>query len=314
MIVDLKNTTTATLVKEMDRLREAGGVVALGRVLTLIVATEDQHVDAAIEAANAASREHPCRVIVYAAGDPHAETQLHAQIRVGGDAGASDVVVLYGRGANAEESESLVNALLLPDAPIVVWWTHHVPEIPAEAPLGRIAQRRIVDSSTGPDVVETLRGVRRGYHAGDTDLSWTRLTGWRIQLAAIFDDVHAGSVRSVTVDGAVDSSSTILLAAWLTQRMQVPVTMARTSAGQGIRSVRFVRDEGDIVLARPTDVAVASLYQQGRPVQRISLPRRSPQDCLTEELRRMGPDDVFGEVLNEGLPRTDLKVVQPSER
>ncbi|MGO1181963.1 MAG: glucose-6-phosphate dehydrogenase assembly protein OpcA [Micrococcaceae bacterium] len=314
MIVDLQNTTTATLVKEMDRLREAGGVVALGRVLTLIVSTDAQHAESAIEAANAASREHPCRVIVYAAGDPEAETTLDAQIRVGGDAGASDVVVLYGNGANATESESLVSALLLPDAPIVVWWTHRLPENPAASPLGRIAHRRIVDTSVESDVVQALRTLREGYSAGDTDLAWTRLSGWRIQLAAIFDDVDARTVRSVTVDGAVDSSSTILLAAWLTYRLQVPVTMARTPAGQGIRSVRFVRSDGDIVLARPAGHAVASLYQQSRPVQRISLPRRSAQDCLTEELRRMGPDDIFGEVLKRGLPRTDLKVVAPSER
>ncbi|WFP15301.1 glucose-6-phosphate dehydrogenase assembly protein OpcA [Citricoccus muralis] len=313
MLVDLQNTTTATLVKEMDRLREVGGVVALGRVLTLIVSTDADRAESVIQAANAASREHPCRVIVYAAGDPNAVTTLDAQIRVGGDAGASDVVVLYGHGANATESESLVSALLLPDAPIVVWWTHQIPEEPAASPLGRIAHRRIMDTSVGHDVVGSLRKLRKGYSAGDTDLAWTRLTGWRIQLAAIFDDVDASTVRSVTVEGAVDSASTILLAAWLTYRFQVPVTMARTP-GQGIRSVRFVRAEGDIVLARPAGQAVASLYQQNRPVQRISLPRRSAQDCLTEELRRMGPDDIFGEVLQCGLPRTDLKVVAPSER
>ncbi|MCE3294081.1 MAG: oxppcycle protein, partial [Arthrobacter sp.] len=33
------------------------------------------------------------------------------------------------------------------------------------------------------------------------------------------------------------------------------------------------------------------------PAQRISLPRRSLRDCLAEELRRLDPDEVFGEVI-----------------
>ena len=47
-----------------------------------------------IAAANAASFEHPCRVIVVARGAKRASPRLDAQIRVGGDAGASEVVVL----------------------------------------------------------------------------------------------------------------------------------------------------------------------------------------------------------------------------
>ncbi|MET3144156.1 UNVERIFIED_ORG: glucose-6-phosphate dehydrogenase assembly protein OpcA, partial [Arthrobacter sp. UYEF10] len=33
------------------------------------------------------------------------------------------------------------------------------------------------------------------------------------------------------------------------------------------------------------------------PAQRISLPRRSLKDCLAEELRRLDPDEVFGETV-----------------
>ena len=42
---------------------------------------------------------------------------------------------------------------------------------------------------------------------------------------------------------------------------------------------------------------VAELTQPGQPVQRIPLPRRSLSECLAEELRRLQPDPVFGEVL-----------------
>ncbi|QCU78116.1 OpcA protein [Citricoccus sp. SGAir0253] len=313
MIIDLKDTTTSRVAKEMNRLREAGGVVALGRVLTLIISTSGDYVEHSIRAANLASREHPCRIIVIAAGDPDAPTALDAQIRVGGDAGASDVVVLHGSGSNAVESESLIGALLLPDAPIVVWWPHDAPAVPADSSLGRIAHRRITDTATADVPRQALMRLRQTYRAGDTDLSWTRLTGWRIQLAAILDTLDPAEVRSVTVDGAEDSPSTLLLAAWLTRCLAVPVTMAHADAGRGMRSVRLRRDAGDIVLSRPVG-DIASLYQQGRPIQHIPLPRRSDQDCLAEELRRLDPDEVFGDVVTNGLPLTDLKAVLPSDR
>ena len=117
MIVDLPDTTTSKISKKIMALREQGGVIALGRVLTLVVVTRSGLEEEAIEAANEASREHPCRIIVLADAGASAPTRLDAQIRVGGDAGASEVILLRGYGELAEESESLVAALLLPDAP-----------------------------------------------------------------------------------------------------------------------------------------------------------------------------------------------------
>ena len=64
MIVDLPDTTTSQVSKTLVKIREEGGVVALGRVLTLVIATAPGDEEEAIEAANDASREHPMRVIV----------------------------------------------------------------------------------------------------------------------------------------------------------------------------------------------------------------------------------------------------------
>ena len=117
MIVDLPDTTTSKISKKIMALREQGGVIALGRVLTLVVVTKSGLEEEAIEAANEASREHPCRIIVLADAGAEAPNRLDAQIRVGGDAGASEVIVLRGYGELADESESLVAALLLPGRP-----------------------------------------------------------------------------------------------------------------------------------------------------------------------------------------------------
>ena len=41
MIVDLPDTTTSKVSKEIVAMREKGGVVTLGRVLTLVVDTDN---------------------------------------------------------------------------------------------------------------------------------------------------------------------------------------------------------------------------------------------------------------------------------
>ena len=66
MIIDLENTTISKVSKRIVQIREQGGVVTLGRVLTLVIETDFNGIEPAIQAANDASREHPCRIIVLA--------------------------------------------------------------------------------------------------------------------------------------------------------------------------------------------------------------------------------------------------------
>ncbi len=326
MIVDLPDTTTSKVSKMIMTLREQGGVTALGRVLTLVVVTTSGLEEEAIGAANDASREHPCRIIVLAGADARADAgvgavegadavahpgtaarsgtagsqaaghRLDAQIRVGGDAGASEVIVLRGYGRLAREDESLIAALLLPDAPIVAWWPHGVPENGRETSIGAIAHRRITDSANDPDPRAALERIHSTYRAGDTDLAWTRLTNWRIRLAAALDHIDPSTVLAAEVEGAPDSPSPLLMAAWLGAALDVPVAAIAGPVQTGLRSVRLILRSGEIRLKRPGHAA-AELAHPGQPAQRITLPRRSLRDCLAEELRRLDPDPVFGEVL-----------------
>jgi glucose-6-phosphate dehydrogenase assembly protein OpcA len=307
MIVDLPDTTTSAVSKALVHIREEGGAVALGRVLTLVIATPLGEEEEAIEAANDASREHPMRVIVLSHGtDPHEAARLDAQIRVGGDAGASEVIVLRAYGEVASDEEGLVTSLLLPDAPVVVWWPVEPPEHPADSALGRIAQRRITDAATSSNPVRALAALGENYHPGDTDFAWTRLTLWRAQLAAVLDQPPYESVTSVVVSGASDSPSTELLAAWLQLELDVPARLEISSAAShgssGIHGVRLERASGTISLERLVP-NVATLIQPEQPDHDVALPRRSLRDCLAEELRRLDPDDLFGEVVQRGVPQ-----------
>ena len=111
MIIDLPSTTTAAVNRKLVDLRDTGGAVALGRVLTLVIVTDEQGAEVAIEAANDASREHPCRVIVIVQGNRRGADRIDAQVRVGGDAGASEVIVLRLYGQLTAHADSVVTPM-----------------------------------------------------------------------------------------------------------------------------------------------------------------------------------------------------------
>jgi glucose-6-phosphate dehydrogenase assembly protein OpcA len=305
VIVDLPDSTISRVQKTLVKIREEGGAVALGRVLTLIISTRLGDEEEAIEAANDASREHPMRVIVVSTSTDvdDVDGRLDAQIRVGGDAGASEVILLRAYGETASDEEGLVTGLLLPDAPVVAWWPKTAPAVVSESPLGRIAQRRITDAASQSNPRQSIIDLARTYAPGDTDFAWTRLTLWRTQLAAVLDQPPYESVTEVGVSGAPDSPSTLLLAAWLRLQLQVPVDgelTTRATGSSGIQGVQLVRASGSIVLERSLD-DVATLTQPGQPTHDLALPRRSLRDCLAEELRRLDPDDLFGNVVRHGV-------------
>lgn len=305
MIVQMENTTTSAIGKRLDQLREENGVVALGRVLTLVVLAQAGHSETAIEAANFASHEHPCRIIVHVAHSANEETRLDGQLRLGGDAGASEVIILHGYGELAEPTETLFTALLLPDAPIVAWWPHDFPESPADSSIGRIAHRRITDSSRAKDPFKALAQLSSQYEPGDTDLAWTRITTWRIQLAAVFDQMKPSPVREVIVEGADTSPSVVLMGVWLAYALEAPATFVGKPKERGLDRVTLVTDEGEVELHRPGRT-VALLRQPGEPDQQIAMAARDLKSCLAEELRRLDADEVYGEIITNGLQTVTL--------
>lgn len=298
VIIDMPDTDTREVSKRLIQLREANGVVTMGRVLTLVVCTLDSsEAEGAIDAANDASREHPCRVIVLARGDRLAATRLDAQIRVGGDAGAAEVIVLRLQGELVAHESSVVVPFLLPDTPVVAWWPRGAPEFPSKDSVGRLATRRITDATFAPDPQDTIKKRRDSYAPGDTDLAWSRISYWRALLAAALDEAPFEAVESVTVSGLREEPALDMLAGWLAARLDCPVVRQI-----GELKVEMRRPTVTISISRPQHGRTATLTRTGEPDQRFALARRETRDCLAEELRHLDADDIYAEALT-GIER-----------
>ncbi|GEE02754.1 putative OxpP cycle protein OpcA [Gordonia spumicola] len=299
MIVDLPDTDTTEISKKLVRMRSSGGAVTLGRVLTLIIDVDaSAGTEEAVSASNAASREHPCRVIVVCRGDRDADARLDAQIRVGGDAGASEVVLLTLSGPLAEHPHAVVMPFLLPDTPVVTWWPGRAPDQPSKDRLGRLASRRITDARQSPDPRAFLAKRRAGYHPGDTDLSWSAITPWRAMLVSALDRPPHTAVVSAEVYGPQDMPGLDIFAGWLAHALKTRVTRRPGRLG-----VRLVREDGALEVSVDEDGG-GVLRSTGHPDGRAAFSRRTTAECLAEELRSLDADEVYEAALH-GLPAVD---------
>ncbi|MDG2497223.1 MAG: glucose-6-phosphate dehydrogenase assembly protein OpcA [Aquiluna sp.] len=303
MIVNMERTTSSKIGKKLQDLREDGGVVALGRVLTLIIETNTDELESAVAAANGASRLHPSRIIVLVSDlkEQKDKSRLDAEIRIGGDAGASEVIIIRAFGEAHGNTESIVTGLLLPDAPVVTWWPSECQANPVANPIGKIASRRITDSGNQAVPRQFLAELAKNYEPGDGDLAWTRLTLWRSQLAAAMDGYRDRDATSAEVIGATESPSTILLVSWLAMTLGVEVKVVPDFQGesvQGITGVRILFDTETLSVIRSG--GSATIVQSGLPDSSILLAKRSDQDCLIEDMRFLGEDIIYGEVLAFG--------------
>ncbi|MFE1576286.1 glucose-6-phosphate dehydrogenase assembly protein OpcA [Streptomyces fradiae] len=305
MKIDLTDTTSSKINKSLVLGRRAIGTPAVGMVLTLVIVTDEENAYDALKAANEASREHPSRklvVIKRVSRSPRdrAKARLDAEVRVGADAGTGETVILRLRGEVIDHAQSVVLPLLLPDAPVVVWWPVNAPIDPAADPLGALAQRRVTDTYNAEHPIRELADRAEAYTPGDTDLAWTRITPWRSMLAAALDQV-ACEVVSAEVEGEEFNPSVELLAMWLAGRLGI--TVRRTaSIGPGLTAVRLETDCGPIVLDRP-DGSLATLCVQGQPDRAVALKRRETAELIAEELRRLDPDDTYAAALRYGVER-----------
>ncbi|MEV5146535.1 glucose-6-phosphate dehydrogenase assembly protein OpcA [Streptomyces sp. NPDC052727] len=295
MKIDLTDTTASKINKALVQGRRAIGTPAVGMVLTMVIVTDEENAYDSIKAAEEASHEHPSRTLVVIRRQARTlrdrtHSRLDAEVRVGSEAGTGETVVLRTYGEVSDHADSVVLPLLLPDAPVVVWWPVDAPEAPSKDPLGALAQRRITDLYAVERPLEVLDTRARTYAPGDTDLAWTRLTLWRSMLAAALDQAR-GKVTSAAVEAEADNPSAELLARWLQARLGVPVDRVH-SAGPFVTAVRLGTANGEIVVDRP-EGPLATLTLPGQPPRTLALKVRPTSELIAEELRRLDADEMY---------------------
>ncbi len=292
-MIELSDTNSSGIAAALMETRRRAGSPAMGMVMTLVVVVdEDASVDA-MEAARAASQEHPARVLGVILGDGRGAGSIHAQVDTG-SGWSGEHAVLRLKGEVTKHPESVVLPLLLPDSPVAIWWPIDAPKDPAADPLGALAQRRITDTAAvRRGKSQALQQQCSAYSPGNTDLAWTRITPWRALLAAALDQ-SPQKVRSASVTAERISPSADLLVAWLGSRLKLDVER-HSSQGPGITEVVLRQKTGDIRIDRP-DGKLASFVSPGQPDRPVALKRRDVPELLAEELRRLDEDDVYAAV------------------
>lgn len=314
MIIDLTDTTSSGIASALLQARRRAGSPAMGMVGTIVVVVDEASHHDAMKAANEAGREHPSRVLVAILRPGRGASGLDAEVRVG-EGVPGEAVLLRLHGELAKVPESVVTPLLLPDSPVIVWWPGGGPKVPADDPLGRLGRRRVTDAAATRRASVDYQARAEGYEPGDTDFAWTRLTPWRALMAAALDQ-YPTKVTGAEVTAARGNPSADLMAAWLQSRLKVPVEQ-RNSRGPGVTAVRLFTPSGSIALTRP-DGAIATFSVPGQPDRPVALKRRTTSELLSEELRRLDPDDVYAKTLacmveRDKLP-ADAKKVDATAR
>jgi glucose-6-phosphate dehydrogenase assembly protein OpcA len=309
----LWDTTGTEVVRELAAARRGDGVTS-GLALTLIAVVDERPgsrstpVKAVEDAATVSAAMHPCRLLVVTrsvGGHDHTPDRLDAEIIVGGRLGPCEAVITRMQGRLALHADSVVVPLLAPDVPVVTWWHGAPPERISTDPLGVVAERRITDVSQAEDPVAALRQRALDYAAGDTDLAWTRVTGWRTLLASALDAAESDAFppRSITIEAPATDVSGLLLAGWLQARLGVRPTLRHDTGASALASVEItLANEKQVEITRYDNTAV--LRRTGHEERRLPLLTRSLGDELAEELRRLDPDELYAGALSAatGVP------------
>jgi glucose-6-phosphate dehydrogenase assembly protein OpcA len=294
-VTTLWDTTGTAVVKALAAERRTGGAVTSGLALTLVVVSDEKDVADAEQAATIAASMHPMRLLMVIRRQVDAPVpRLDAEVLIGGRLGPGEAVLMRMYGRLALHAESVTLPLLAPDAPVVTWWNGEPPERIAYDPLGVFAERRITDVRHCADRVAALRARAEDYYPGDTDLAWTRITGWRTAIAGAMDSAYEAAV-SATVDGDDSDPSALLLAGWLSAKLGFHVAV-RKSSTDAIDKVTIDFASGQSLEAEH-DAGRLVLRRAGQHDSIAPFPERSAGELLAEELRRLDVDFTYAEAL-----------------
>lgn len=212
--------------------------------------------------------QHPCRALLLLADSEASPARMEAWISAhcsipgsGGPQVCCEQITIQALGKSVMHLAEVVRPLLVPDLPVVLWWPTAVAwDEPWAQALNQEADRIIVD--TGGLAASDPRFQGLTEYAGRVvvnDLNWFRLLAWRELTAQFFDpldfrpylDHLSEAVIECTaeVEGPVDCSGAVLMAAWLASRLGWTWVSRRAGRAEGEEAFLFRRDGVEIPVA-----------------------------------------------------------------
>jgi glucose-6-phosphate dehydrogenase assembly protein OpcA len=291
----------------LHRLRGSDRTATRTSVVTLVAVTRTaDELDRACATTETLGGRHPGRTIVILAQEDE-KPGLEARVRLleGSSDGArvwSEDVTLTVKGPAARHLDSLIEPLTLPDLPLAVWYVATCPT-PDDA-LCATAEVVVVDSKELVDETGFADLVPVSHRRTLIDLTWVRLTPWRLLLAGLFDGrVYRPYVTQVDWAGVKGKPGVRdLLGGWLVSRLELRDVHLEDDRHA---SMRLVAGDGEFTVERREEERLvrASARIKGGPGHEevLALPDMTLAWSLAEALSDLEGDHVYEEALEAAI-------------
>jgi len=272
MITDALHSKIETIKSEL-----LTDTVAATTLNFLVVVDDDKQREWVNDRVTLIDGKHPARTIVLdtlATGDNAAIKNDRIEIATGG--------------MTPEDVRSLVQGLMIPEIPSVLWWTgDEIAGQPLFDPLIDIVDALVIDSSgsrtDNRTVLEVADFAARRPTVAVRDLAWMRLRPWQDMIAHFFDDPNLMeelfAIRKLEIVSGSEAEA-LYLGGWLASRLgwmacahdefcdrdgePIPFTHRREGAGRRVRSISVATGTSTYVAAlTPSDEGVVSVAVTG---------------------------------------------------
>jgi glucose-6-phosphate dehydrogenase assembly protein OpcA len=223
------------ILEELERSRcTVGTENAAPAVATLnfIVYVDDPaYEDWVLERAIKVVEKYPARLLILDANDSSNEANIKCLAGAGSTV-ATECVDLAIGGLEPQVIRSLVEELMIPQLPTMLWWSaKELGEHPVLRELVALASKIVIDSS-GDTTGDTTLAQLSAFHAANPnlvleDLAWMRLAPWQEMIAQFFDDETLRGILMAPQSLEIDAGSraeAIYLAGWMASRLGWSVT------------------------------------------------------------------------------------------
>ena len=306
----------STLEAALDQLRRGTGTGTGPRTLTqildlVVLCDQEREARAMRKVLAKLPANRPSRALIALAQHEPRETEAEASLVEYPSSGSSDApplaseVVQLVSGDGGVALPAAIAGLLLPDLPVYLLLRLDPTRWPALVNgVWPLASRVVVDSTHEASALLTVpQLIARPPSVPVTDLSWTKLTGWRDTVARLFDDPRGarslGKLTRLSITHVGKSTAQArLMAAWISSRTGIKprvqiVSIARRDMRSGsLVSVELGCGNQEFSIHR-VDEGVAEVRSPNLPVHRVRLHVPAFAELLSEELELTDHDGPF---------------------